>query len=219
MRTISPARRATLAATAVVAGLTGALAAGVGASDAATPAATAATEAARALPRTKITFEVPGCDGCEIGLTQARWDPKSRWGVRVWDGGQKTVADGVATFTVPTRHTVGMSATVTAPWEGHTGYVTTVVFRYRGERPGDPVGFREARRKAKGTACWGGTAEDEVTIPLTVRKVRVMGLRHPVPGSIAYADTTQIWMKPMRRVLHGVMGSQDINVCGEQPES
>ncbi|HEY0950581.1 hypothetical protein [Nocardioides sp.] len=216
MSTISQARRRTALAAALVATGLGAVAtAGAGASDAASPAA---TDAARTLPKTKITFEVPGCDGCEIGLTQARWDPKSRWGVRVWDGGQKAVADGVATFTVPTRHTVGMSAVVTAPWEGHTGYVTTVVFRYRGERPGDPVGFREARRKAKGTACWGGTAEEEVTIPLTVRKVRVMGLRHEVAGSIAYADTTQIWMKPMRRVLHGVMGSQDVNVCGEQPE-
>jgi len=174
-------------------------------------------DAARAVPKTTITFEVPDCEGCEVGIMQGRWDPDAKWGMRVWDGGQKTVEDGVVTFKVPTKRTEGMSMTVTAPWEGHTGYVTTVVFRYGGEKAGNEIGFAEARKKTKGSACWAGTGEDAVTMPLTVRKVWVQGVRHRVRGSIAYADVTQDWMKPMRDVWDGVMGSQDVNICGEQP--
>ena len=212
MKTTSLARRgaAAAAAAALTAGLAAAVATG--------PADAAAPEsAARAVPKTTITFEVPGCDGCEVGVMQARWDEDAKWGMRVWDGGQKTVEDGVVTFKVPTKRTEGMSMTVTAPWEGHTGYVTTVVFRYGGEKVGNEIGFAEARKKTKGSACWAGTGEDAVTMPLTVRKVWVQGVRHRVRGSIAYADVTQDWMKPMRDVWDGVMGSQDVNICGEQP--
>ncbi|CAI9404244.1 hypothetical protein [Nocardioides sp. T2.26MG-1] len=46
---------------------------------------------------------------------------------------------------------------------------------------------------------------------------RGRGVRHRVRGSIAYADVTQDWMKPVRDVWDGVPGSQDVNVCGEQP--
>jgi hypothetical protein len=111
-----------------------------------------------------------------------------------------------------------MSMVVSAPWEGHIGYATTVAFRYGGEKAGNEIGFAEARQKTKGSACWAGTDEDAVTIPLTVRKVWVEGVRHRVRGSIAYAGVTQDWMKPMRDVFDGVMGSQDVNICGEQPE-
>lgn len=47
---------------------------------------------------------------------------------------------------------------------------------------------------------------------------RGRGVRHRVRGSIAYAGVTQDWMKPMREVRHGVVGSQDVNICGEPPE-
>lgn len=213
MDTTSLARRgaAAAAAAALTAGLAAAVATG--------PADAAATEAgARAVPKTTITFEMPGCDGCEVGLTQGRWDEDARWGVRVWDGGEKTVEDGVVTFTVPTRRTEGLSVTVTAPWEGHTGYMTTVAFRYGGKKPGTEVGFGEAREKTKASACWAGTSEDAVTVPLTVRKVWVDGVRHRVRGSIAFANVTQDWMKPMRDVWDGVMGSQEANICGERPQ-
>ncbi|MGY2702986.1 hypothetical protein ACVW2K_002570 [Nocardioides sp. HB32] len=203
-------RRGTAAVAALVAGLTGAVAAG-------SPAADASTPARAAVAKTTITFEMSGCDGCEVGLMQARWDKHAQYGVRYWDTGQKTVSDGTVSFTVPTKHTRGMSMTLTAPWEGHTGYVTTVAFRYGGEQVGDEVGFAEARSKSKASACWAGTSADEVTIPLTVRKVWVEGVRHRVRGSIAYAAVTQDWMVPMRDVWDGVMGSQDVNVCGERP--
>lgn len=205
-------RRGAAAATAVLAGLTGALATGLATG---LPAADATTPA-RAVPKTTITFEAPGCDGCQVRLFQARWDKHAKYGVKVWQTSQKTVEDGAVTYIVPTKHTHGMSMTVIAPWEGHTGYLTTVAFRYGGEKPGDEVGFRDARSKSKGSACWAGTDTDEVTVPLTVRKVWVEGVRHRVRGSIAYASVTQDWMVPMRDVWDGVMGSQDVNVCGER---
>jgi hypothetical protein len=205
-----PLRRGLVAAAALVAGLTGAIAA------TGTPAADATTPARAAVAKTTITFEMPGCDGCTVNLMQARWNKHAQYGVKYWHTAEKTVADGVVTYTVPTKHTKGMSMTVTAPWEGHTGYVTTVAFRYGGMQPGDEVGFREARSKSKASACWAGTKADEVTIPLTVRKVWVEGVRHRVRGSIAYAAVTQDWMVPMRDVWDGVMGSQDVNVCGKR---
>lgn len=182
----------------------------------ATGPATADAPERAAVAKTTITFEMPGCDGCEVSLTQGRWDRHAKWGVRVWDTGQRTVEDGTVSFTVPTKHTKGMSMTVIAPWEGHTGYLTTVAFRYGGKQAGDEVGFHEARSKTMASACWAGTKADEVTIPVTVRKVWVEGVRHRVRGSIAYASTTQDWMVPMRQVWDGVMGSQDVNICGER---
>jgi hypothetical protein len=37
-----------------------------------------------------------------------------------------------------------------------------------------------------------------------------------VRGTIAFASVTQDWMVPMRDVWDGVMGSQDVNVCGKR---
>ena len=198
---------------ATVAALAAALVGGVTAA----PQVADAAPGARAVARTTITFEVPGCDGCDVWLMQGRWDRHSEYGVRYWDTARKTVSGGTVTYTVPTRHTRGMSMTVITPWEGHTGYITTVAFRYGGEQVADEVGLAEARSKSKASACWAGTSADRVTIPLTVRKVWVDGFRHHVRGSIAFASVTQEWMVPMRDVWDGVMGSQDVNVCGERP--
>jgi hypothetical protein len=206
-------RRGTAAVAALVAGLAGVVTAGTQAADATT---SPRVEARAAVAKTTVTFEMPGCDGCDVRLMQGRWAKHAKYGMRFWDTGEKTVQDGTVSFTIPTKHTKGMSMTVDAPWEGHTGYVTTVAFRYAGERPGHEVGFAEARSKSKGSACWAGTKADEVTIPLTVRKVWVEGVRHRVRGTIAYAAVTQDWMVPMRDVWDGVMGSQDVNICGER---
>jgi len=214
MSSISPLRRFAAGAAVLAAGAAGALSAAP-AADATTALATAPS--AREARQTTITFQVPDCDGCVVGLVQGRWDPDATSGVRVWDGGQHEVSDGAVTVTVPRRRTKGMSMTVEAPWEGHTGYITQTVFRHGGKRVGDEVGFKEARSKTRGAGCWAGTRDAEVTIPLTVRKVWVQGLRHRVRGSIAYADVTQDWMVPMRQVWDGVMGTQDVPICGVQP--
>ena len=50
-------------------------------------------------------------------------------------------------------------------------------------------------------------------MPLVVEKVRVRGQRKMVNGSIAFVPTTESWLKPMREVVDGVLGSQDVNIC------
>jgi hypothetical protein len=86
--------------------------------------------------------------------------------------------------------------------------------RYRGKEVGDRVTFRQARGKRRASACWEGTRRDEVTLPLTVREVRVQGVHGRVAGSIAFLAETTSWLSPMRRAHRGVLGSQDVNVCG-----
>ena len=46
-----------------------------------------------------------------------------------------------------------------------------------------------------------------------VEKVEVDGVKKRVPGSIAFVPTTESWLKPMREVVDGVLGSQDVNIC------
>ena len=180
----------------------------------AAPTAAAATPSEeRAAPaRTVLTFTVEDCDGCEVQLVNARRTLDADV-VHVWQSRAKQVRDGEVTFRIATRRTRGMSATVVAPWEGHTGYLTTVAWRYDGERVGDPVTLEEAVTKRRAAACWEGVRRPEVTVPLVVEKVRVDGVRGEVDGSIAFVPTTESWVGPMRRVWDGVLGSQDVNIC------
>ena len=163
-------------------------------------------------PRTKLTFTVEDCEGCEIQLVNARSTLDADV-VHVWESRTKEVEDGKVTFTVATKRTWGMSATVVAPWEGHTGYLTTVAWRYGGTLVGDEVTLAEAVTKKRASACWEGVRSREVTVPLVVEKVRVDGVRKRVNGSIAFASTTQSWLAPMREAWDGVLGSQDVNIC------
>ena len=162
--------------------------------------------------RTTLTFTVDDCEGCEVQLVNARSTLDADV-VHVWQSRTKEVRDGEVTFTIPARRTWGMSATVVAPWEGFTGYRTTVAWRYNGERVGDTVTLDEAVTKTKASACWEGVRSREVVVPLVVEKVRVPGQRKEVDGSIAFVPTTQSWLAPMRRVWDGVLGSQDVNIC------
>ncbi|MCF6379200.1 hypothetical protein L2K70_16430 [Nocardioides KLBMP 9356] len=182
----------------------------------ATSAAPAAAPADRAAqPRTAVTFTVDDCEGCEIQLSSAvgTYAEADAGKVDVWNSKVKTVEGGSVTFTVPTKRTWGMSVAVEAPWEGFTGYRTTLAWRYNGELQGDTVTLAEAVTKKKASACWEGTRQREVTIPIVVEKVRVQGVRTDVNGSIAFVPTTESWLKPMREVQDGVLGSQDVNIC------
>ena len=174
--------------------------------------ATVAPDPRAAAPRTTLTFVVDGCEGCEVRLTNARSTLDADV-VHVWESRTRTVEDGRVSFRVATRRTWGLSATVVAPWEGHTGYVTTVAWRYDGERVGDRVTLEEAVTKSRGSACWEGVRRRRVTLPLVVEEVEVQGVHERVPGSIAFVPTTQGWLPPMRRVVDGVLGSQDVNIC------
>nr|WP_300052107.1 hypothetical protein [uncultured Nocardioides sp.] len=165
-----------------------------------------------AAARTTLTFTVDDCEGCEVQLVNARSTLDADV-VHVWQSRTKQVRDEEVTFTIPARRTWGMSATVVPPWEGFTGYRTTVAWRYNGERVGDTVTLDEAVTKTKASACWEGVRSREVVVPLVVEKVRVRGQKKEVDGSIAFVPTTQSWLAPMRRVWDGVLGSQDVNIC------
>ena len=184
------------------------------------PASTATADGSTAderagQPRTRLTFTVDDCEGCEIQLTSALGTIKeaNAGKVDIWSSRTRTVEDGAVTFTIPTKRTWGMSVAVRAPWEGHTGYRTTVAWRYNGERVGDTVTLEEAVTKTKASACWEGVRSRRVTVPLVVAKVRVLGVKKEVAGSIAFVPTTQSWLRPMREVWDGVLGSQDVNIC------
>ena len=81
------------------------------------------------------------------------------------------VEDGEVRFMVAPRRTWGMSMTIETPWEGQTGYVTSVVQRYRGKAVGDRVSFKQARKAGVATSCWAGTRSDEVRTTVVVRTV------------------------------------------------
>ena len=208
MNAIQPRRRLTAALAATAALTTGAVIGTAGAA----PADGAAPAARAGHLTTTLTFEIPGCDGCEVQLYQGR-EGKDPRHPTAWISTEKKVAGEEVRYRIQSRHTQGLSMTVVAPWEGHTGYQTTVAFRYGHEQVGDEVTFREARRKKWASACWEGTRRNAVTIPVVVRPVMVQGVTERVKGSIAYLPTTQAWLPPMRMVRHGVLGSQEINTC------
>jgi hypothetical protein len=165
-----------------------------------------------AAPRTRLTFTVADCEGCEVQLVNARSTLDADV-VHVWQSRTRKVEDGKVTFRVASKRTWGMSVTVVAPWEGHTGYLATVAWRYNGEHVGDPVTLAEAVTKKKASACWEGTRQRRVRIPLVVEEVEVDGVHERVPGTIAFVPTTESWLPPMREVWGGVLGSQDVNIC------
>lgn len=162
--------------------------------------------------RTVLTFEVADCEGCRFRLTQgvSTLDADEP---RIWTSRERRVEDGRVTFRPLTRRTHGLSVTVVAPWEGHTGYLTTVAWRYAGKSVGDPVTLEEAVTEERASACWEGTRRRRLTIPVVVAEVEVDGVHERVPGSIAFVPTTQSWLRPMREVRDGVLGSQDVNIC------
>jgi hypothetical protein len=180
----------------------------------ASTAAPAPSDERAAVPRTKLTFTVADCEGCEIrlynALQKAGQHPAE---VRVWQSRSRTVTDGRVTFHLASRRTWGLSATVVASWEGQTGYLATVAWRYNGEHVGDVVTLDEAVTKTRASACWEGTRRPRLRIPLVVEEVEVDGVHGRVPGTIAFVPTTQSWLKPMREVWDGVLGSQDVNFC------
>ena len=93
-----------------------------------------------------------------------------------WASDAHVVQNGKAAFVVATERTLGMSVMVHTPWEGHTGYATMMVFRYKGLAPGDRIGFNRARTMKKASGCWAGTNKREVTLRFKVRRVQVQGV-------------------------------------------
>jgi hypothetical protein len=159
-------------------------------------------------PMTKLTLTAAHCAGCELGVMNGALRPENTWSVA-----PKKVRDGKVTVRVPRNLTRGISITAYGPWEGNTGYTSVVAFRYAGQKVGTPVGFATARGSHRGSPCWGGTSAKTLTMPLTVRRVRTQGNTGPTAGTIAYADVTQTWLKPMIPAFRGILGSQEVITC------
>lgn len=175
----------------------------------------AVTDERAAAPRTQLTFTVDDCEGCEIQLTSALGTiaEANAGEVDIWNSKTRVVKDGSVTFDILTKRTWGMSVAVHAPWEGFTGYRTTVAWRYNGNLQGDTVTLEQAVTKKKASACWEGVRRRNVTVPLVVEEVEVHGQEGRVAGSIAFVPTTNSWLHPMREAQNGVLGSQDVNIC------
>jgi hypothetical protein len=194
-----------VATVALTTALTAALAAGsLGGSISPAVARTAVT------PKTHLTFEVKGCEGCDFRLTQAL-DGRQR----VWQSRSRKVKDGKVSWRIPTSRTHGLSVTVLAPWDGGAGYVPTVAFRYAGKRVGDEVTNAVARTKRKASTCWAGTVEDALTLAVTVVHARSTNPPgDPIRTPRAFTSVTQDWQKPMERAFKGITGTQDVSYCG-----
>ena len=166
------------------------------------------TRAAAQTKTTVLTVKIRSCEGCEVTLISYLDSYDNGW-----SSDAHTIAGDQAAFVVPTARTVGLSAMVRTPWEGNTGYVTMVVFRYRGLAVGDRIGFNRARTMTKASGCWAGTTAKQASLRIKVRKITVQGNGGKVAGNIAWAPTTQQWLRPMLPAYRGVLGAQDVILC------
>jgi hypothetical protein len=190
------------------------LTAGTGAASGLTPADPQRTDAG-GVKTQLVTFKAPGCEGCRIRLHNAQWGEGDE--VDIWQSKGKKVVDGRVTFAVPAGLTRGLSVVVGAPWEGTVNHVTAVAFKYGTTETGDVITVDEAQTRKRGSACWGGTDARRSTLRLVTAKVTVEGADgEPTAGTLAFAKVTQPAMVPMVRVYDGVLGSQDVNVCGKR---
>lgn len=175
-----------------------------------TTSATAEPAGRAAPPKTELTLKVKGCEGCELRLTQASVDP-----TKIWQSKGRTVTDGIASWSIPTQRTHGLSITVFAPWDGGSGAVPAVVFRYEGLHVGDAVTNDVARHKKHASSCWAGTDQDAFTLPITVVRAKATDpAGHKIRTPRAFTPTTRRWEPPMSRVWKGISGTQDAIYCG-----
>ena len=219
MRTTTRSAGATLTAAGLLA--LGALLAPAPATTAA-PAAPAAPAASTArstdgtddgTTRVVLRFDGPeDCTRCRVQLVSglATDDPDEP---RLWASLGKRVRDGKVALPVAHTSTAGLSITLDAPWEGHTGYATNVVVRYAGLAAGDEVTAEVAQEKHRASGCLEGTSRDKLVLGVHAEQVQVQGVQDEVTGTLAYLDTTMPWLVPMERVVDGVLGSQDVRVC------
>ena len=159
-----------------------------------------------------MTLVFDGCARCKVQLFQAVQGRD-----HVWQSRYRREHDGTLTFSVPTKRTRGMSMEVVGPWEGKdggtTGFVTMAAFRYAHVEVGTYVSNRDARAKRHASGCWAGTSESEVTLPLSVRKVRVQGTTQMTDATRAWISSTPAWLPPMNRTVKGILGTQEIIPC------
>ncbi len=151
--------------------------------------------------KTTITLDVTGCDGCTVTLVQSL--PNGHVGFER----KRTITEGRAIISVPTRKTRGVLTILDVP--GFDSLVFTGM-RYPGKRVGSTVSFRSLAGKERGYACWGGTTERQATIPITVRRVTPDG---EPPYVVAWASTTQPWTAPAFFASDGFITALDLTPC------
>ena len=171
----------------------------------------AAPSSAAAPHRTKVVLEVTGCEGCEVHLQQGLRDS---W----WFSDARTVRDGRAVFSVPSRRTQGMSIQITGPWEASSphpsGFRAVVTLRYRGVAAGETVTGTVARTKRRGSACYPGTKADRLVLHIEAHRAVIDGEGGRAVTTRAWASPQTVTMPHTQERLHrGINGEQDVLAC------
>lgn len=169
---------------------------------------------ASASETTQVTLVVRGCEGCTVSMVRALSADgdvtPSR--PRYWEGGSGKVTNGRVSFSIPTGITSGVSFTISAPWEGNTGSVSNIVLG-AGPEGGKGMTVNQAKGRKRATACWAGTGESEVTIRVSVARVKVGGYDGPATAALAWASPTVPTTGPLDSTYKGRLGNQDAYYC------
>lgn len=177
---------------------------------------TGSAAAPTATPRTEVRFEVKGCDGCTISVQRALTpgggiEPPTP---DYWNGPRAKVRNGVATLSVPTAYTQGMSFVIRAPWEtGSYNAVTNILLGAKSQAPGTRLSAKQIRTTKRATACWVGTADATATIPVKVVRATRGGLDGPSTIPMSWAKPTVVTVGPWTRTDRGILGNQDAFFC------
>ena len=170
-------------------------------------ATTLLAPAAMAANTTTITFNVVGCDGCTI--QPAQW-LKGKSGAP-YEGKTVTVVNGVATATVPTSKTKGMSFNFTAPWAVNQNALQNIVIQYKGVPAGTQPTRAEALDSTKASGCWAGAKSGNVTIQINVGRVTMEGFPASVgkgPYPLVYVVPPIASQKVFQPTYKGTIGNQ-----------
>ncbi len=177
-------------------------------------AASAPTGARADLPHTTLHVHVTGCDRCSLSLQHAVDGAPSVWTSRA----QRIGSDHVATFSVRTGRTHGLSFVLRAPWQDDTGAVPNMVTRYAGHRVDSAVTRSSARHAGRAEGCWAGTTMRSLTLDFHVSKVPARTLTgEPTYLPLAYATHTMSSWQPMVKTYQGTIANQDAFYCTRPP--
>ena len=185
------------------------------------PSATATvadrTEDVRAAaPRTKLTFTVDDCEGCELQLTSAlgTYAEADAGQVDIWSSRVRTVQQRLGHLQHPDQAHVGHVRRRPRAVGGLHRLPHHLAWRYNGKYVGDTVTLEEAVTKKRAAACWEGEPQPRGHRPARRgegpragpeeggRRAASPSCRRPRAGSGRCA-----------RSVDGVLGSQDVNIC------
>jgi hypothetical protein len=190
-----------------------ALALGVGPALAATPASTT--------PMTKITITLANCSGCTVTPEQAILKVNSKGGT-VGTPVDHTYASatfhhGKAVVHVPTKHTAGLSFSLTGPHFAALPDANSVAtLRFQGRAVGATVTTYGALRSKKGSWCWAGTAKSTASIHLHLHHFHALndGGQRETYYTFWATPGLAVWTgQNMQRTVDGGLGTQEAPYC------